>query len=43
VVPWRDKISIALYRVSPSLVEWVMRKLMKPPKVEVPDSMAAGN
>src|SRR5438309_7023125 len=29
VVPWRDKISIALYRVSPSLVEWVMRKLMK--------------
>jgi short-subunit dehydrogenase len=42
VVPWRDKISIALYRVSPSLIEWVMRKLMKPPKVEVPDSMAAG-
>lgn len=42
VVPWRDKISIALYRVSPSLIEWVMRKLMKPPKVEVPERLAAG-
>jgi short-subunit dehydrogenase len=42
VVPWRDKIFIAIYRVSPGVVEWSMRKLMKPPKAEVPDSVAAG-
>jgi short-subunit dehydrogenase len=41
VVPWRDKIFIAIYRVSPAIVEWGMRKLMKPPKPEVPDSAAA--
>jgi short-subunit dehydrogenase len=41
VVPWRDKIFIAIYRVSPGVVEWSMRKLMKPPKAEVPDSAAA--
>ena len=41
VVPWRDKIFIALYRVSPSIVEYGMRKLMKSPKPEVPDRAAA--
>jgi short-subunit dehydrogenase len=40
VVPWRDKIFIALYRVSPSLVEYGMRKLMRPPKGEVSDRAA---
>ena len=41
VVPWRDKIFIALYRVSPSLVEYGMRKLMRPSNAEVPDRAAA--
>lgn len=41
VVPWRDKIFIAIYRISPSIVEYGMRKLMKPPKPEVPDRAAA--
>jgi short-subunit dehydrogenase len=41
VVPWRDKIFIAIYRVSPSIVEYGMRKLMRPPKPEVPDRAAA--
>jgi short-subunit dehydrogenase len=41
VVPWSNKIFIAIYRVSPGVVEWSMRKLMKPPKAEVPDSVAA--
>lgn len=40
VVPWRDKIFIAIYRISPSIVEYGMRKLMKPPKPEVPDRAA---
>jgi short-subunit dehydrogenase len=40
VVPWRDKIFIAIYRISPSVVEYGMRKLMKPPKPEVPDRAA---
>jgi short-subunit dehydrogenase len=40
VVPWRDKIFIAIYRISPAIVEWGMRKLMKAPKPEVPDRAA---
>jgi short-subunit dehydrogenase len=42
VVPWSNKIFIAIYRVSPHVVEWAMKKFMKPPKDEVPDRFAAG-
>jgi short-subunit dehydrogenase len=42
VVPWSNKIFIAVYRVSPALVEWAMKKMMKPPKDEMSDRLAAG-